>query len=459
MTYDPSLQNRAAFIRGKGISALDTLLLPIAQAAELSSGSTVADFNREIDRELKKIVSGSQKTIDNYRTEIVRSLFGLVVFKDDTVQFSQRGVRLLESSDQSAFFKEIVYNFQFPFPGCSASKWEEQSGMSLRPGPFVIQLLHLAESEDIYLLEEEIYFYVLNSKQVQMGQVSVNEVLKQIQKERGSVRSKGYPVPSIPNPAHSRQHLKEFINYLELSMLVSRVPMGNENLLRLRAVEKPSIEEFLEVDAQTAPFSGTDYGNHDELREAWDEFWTTIPPQVVSAFRMFSEESSENVGISVSVPVPPDLEIGRRGELYVLELERARVKSFDSKLVSKIKDRANERNIGFDIQSVRADLQDEDHSFDEMIYIEVKSTKRATKVVEIDDSFKMTRNEWIKAKEGRTSYFIYRVYFTSDEVQLFVINDPFGKDADNDGVRATPTEYSISLRDTDGKWVENESSP
>ena len=345
--------------------------------------------------------------------------------------------------------------FQFPFPGCSAGKWQEQQGMSLRPGPYIVQLLAMAKTENIYILKEEIFFYVLNSSQVQDGKITVEETYKRILHERKNGRSRGFPVPPEPNSSKARQHLNEFMGYMELSMLVLKNQVADGDVYVLNPNEESSIDEYVKIDACKVKFHGTEYLSHKDRRDAWDAYWTSIPESVAQSFLTFTD-SSDDVGLALPVEVTPDLEIGRKGELYVLQLEHKRVGNYDSKLVKKIKDRAHERNIGFDIQSVRATFADEDHDYDEMIYIEVKSTKRATKIVEVDDSVRMTRNEWIKAKEGLTSYYIYRVYFTSEGVQLFVINNPYGLDSAGSGIRAVPTEYAVSIKNPKGEWIEIE---
>ena len=65
----------------------------------------------------------------------------------------------------------------------------------------------------------------------------------------------------------------------------------------------------------------------------------------------------------------------------------------------------------------------------------------------------MTRNEWIKAKDSRENFYLYRVYFTVGETKVFVIQDPFGQNGV--GVNAVPTNYQVSLKSPLGEWIEN----
>lgn len=61
-------------------------------------------------------------------------------------------------------------------------------------------------------------------------------------------------------------------------------------------------------------------------------------------------------------------------------------------------------------------------------YIEVKSTKRFTKPNLNDESWtdtlNITRNEWVAAMQHKDFYSIYRVYFTSEGIFIYTLNNP-----------------------------------
>ena len=108
MTYRPERQKRIQFIRGRGKESLDTILMPLAEAASMATPASVENFQLTIDRELKGIFpSKSQKTLNNYRTEIVHQLFGLVCVDEDEVSISPRALRLIDSGDQTGFLQTI----------------------------------------------------------------------------------------------------------------------------------------------------------------------------------------------------------------------------------------------------------------------------------------------------------------------------------------------------------------
>jgi hypothetical protein len=447
MTFNPSRQRRAAFIRSRGKDELDSLLLPLAQLVQEITPCSIEQFGEEFDRRSRLILGEDRdpKTIANFRTEIIRSLFGFLVFTDTEARPSDRLTRLLESSDQTAFFKEVAFKFQFPFGGVSRNNWQENQDLSLRPGPFILQLMSLAAQVRIVLTREEIYFYVLNAEEVQLGKVAPTEVLETIMADRaGKIAPANFPVPG---GSFHRQHLKEFLDFLELGMLI----VVEDDQVWLRTTEASAIQTFLDVEAQRIEFRDAGFETHDELRSAWDLYYTSLNDDELSAFKIPGRQEtaparsmpaiSPASGASRSVQ---NAEIGRRGELIVMELERRRLVQYDRALLVKLRDRAAERHIGYDIQSARADLEDVDHDYDELIYIEVKTTRRLTRVLNVEhDVFSMTRNEWNKAKESRSAFFVYRVYLTGEGTQIAKICDPYGMNGH--GVRALPTSFEIQL--------------
>lgn len=456
MMFDPARQRRAAFIRSRGKDELDSLLLPLAQLVQQITPCSIEDFGAEFDKRSRTILGEDidSKTIANFRTEIVRSLFGLVVFTDTTARPSDRLVRLLQSSDQTAFFKEIALKFQFPFGGVSKKNWEENQDLSLRPGPFIIQLLSLASAAKTQLTREEIYFYVLNAEDVQLGQVAPGEVLTTVLSARAkSLAPVNFPVPG---GSFGRQHLKEFLDFLELGMLI----VIEDDRVWLRTTETLAIETFLGIDSRRIQFRDPGFQNHEELRSAWDAYYTTLEEGDVAALQVTADQTPAEVGELPAVATAtdnlrrvPNVEIGRQGELIVIEFERRRLVQHDRALLIKLVDRTAERHIGYDIQSARADLEDGDHDYDELIYIEVKTTRRLTRVADLKhDVFNMTRNEWNKAKESRSAYFVYRVYLTSEGTQIARMCDPFGMNGT--GLRALPTNFEIQLDQPEKELVD-----
>jgi hypothetical protein len=105
-----------------------------------------------------------------------------------------------------------------------------------------------------------------------------------------------------------------------------------------------------------------------------------------------------------------------------------------------------QRGLGYDISSVEANENINEPEFAR--YIEVKSTKRITEPDLQDttwiDTINLTRKEWIAAKQHRTAYNIYRVYFTPNGTIVRKINNPFDK-TENGVITVLPTLYRMEF--------------
>ena len=81
-------------------------------------------------------------------------------------------------------------------------------------------------------------------------------------------------------------------------------------------------------------------------------------------------------------------------------------------------------------------------------YIEVKSTKRYTKPDLNDDSWtdtlNITRNEWVAASQHKDFYSIYRVYFTSEGIFIYTLDNPKQK-LDDEKLELVPMTYRMDF--------------
>jgi len=76
--------------------------------------------------------------------------------------------------------------------------------------------------------------------------------------------------------------------------------------------------------------------------------------------------------------------------------------------------------VGYDVSSRESD--------DSHKYIEVKTTVSRGKLAA--NNFTMSPNEWNAAKSNKQIYFIYRIMISSEDVSLFIIQDPVQKERD-----------------------------
>ena len=137
-------------------------------------------------------------------------------------------------------------------------------------------------------------------------------------------------------------------------------------------------------------------------------------------------------------------DIGNEGEKVVFEYEKREVKKYYPRYVDKVKNVSLIRGLGYDVQSIRKQGSEPGQA----IYIEVKSTKRFTapssKKMVLDDSVVFTRNEWMKAKQIRKDYFIYRIYFGG--IFLYKFQNPVDSSKEDNDVFAEPIRHRIDFK-------------
>ena len=193
--FNPDIQYRCTIIRGKAQKELDNLLPAYANIVAEICPCTKEIFDQEFNDRLSQIIynddfenlgDNNQKTIRNHITEVAGKLFGLYYFDEHYIYESPSNEKLLIDNDQPAFFKNLCLNFQFPNGTQKIQTIEERLNdeIKFKPFHFVLTLLSLAQKSGIILSKDEIGYYVLNAKQVLQGNISVEEVLGTIIKNR-----------------------------------------------------------------------------------------------------------------------------------------------------------------------------------------------------------------------------------------------------------------------------------
>jgi hypothetical protein len=245
--FNPDIQYRCTIIRGKAQKELDNLLPAYANIIVEICPCTKEDFDIRFNDELSKIIYQStfdklndkkKKTIRNHITEIAGKLFGLYYLNSGFIYDTESNKKLLEDNDQPAFFKNLCLNFQFPNGTQKIQTIIEriENNIKFKPFHFVLALVSLAKQKNTILTKDEIGYYVLNSKQVLQGLINIEEVLKEILKDRSNNTSKKLKVTSF-----NTQHIREQLNLLELANLI----LIEENLIILNQAEIKTIDFFI----------------------------------------------------------------------------------------------------------------------------------------------------------------------------------------------------------------------
>ena len=451
--YNPEHQYRCTIIRGKAKKELDNLLPLYANVIEELTPCDKETFAIGFNSRLLRFMPGAEKkTLDNHRTEIAGKLFGLFSETlEGEVLETERCRKFLSDHDQPAFFKEMCFKIQFPNGMDSVATIKERidKRISILTECYVVALLTAAFKIGLRLTVDDVAYYVLNNLDVLQGQVSPNEVIKAIIEARKQGKN-----PSVHTQgkasSYDMQHIREQLVYLELANLI----YVKDNLLYLNTKEKETIDAFCNAIGKPLPFDAYSYNLSDvedtkRLRSDWTDYYGRLSKKSEEFGTALDALQKPQDGNAEILPPPPSTsdtaEIGHEGEQLVLAYEKERVKEYDRHLLNRINYFGNITGLGYDILSVMAN-QSSDGAMAK--YIEVKSTKRVTEPDFDDplftDSFNITRNEWIAAKQNGRFFSFYRVYLLPDKIIFLVINDPYKKCEDNK-IDLVPLTYRLDF--------------
>mgnify|MGYP000867896989 CR=1 FL=1 len=465
MTYNPDNHYRCTIIRGKSQREMDDLLPAyagiITDICPCERKAFDDQFNNELSQTLYQnsydnLSADHKKTIRNHITEVAGKLLGLYWSDEqEHVYASESAEKLLADNDQPAFFKNLCLNFQFPNGSQKIQTVQERirDGICFKPFHFIVTLLSLARGNDLVISKNELAFYVLSSLDVLRGEVCPQDVLQCILAGRGDGEDH-----RLPSGSYDNQHIKEQLNLLELANIIRQV----NGEIHLNTRETATIQNFLTEFPKPLKF---DIGGYDlssvtekkRMYSEWSLYYGSIhvtPESLATSISSLQpnatpdrEEAPDNQVETAAADAR--VELGDAGELLVYNMEKTRVRSSHPRLENKVLLLGKQRGLGYDISSVEAAENCEEPEFAR--FIEVKSTKRTTAPNIEDtswfDTINLTRKEWIAAKQYRTAYNIYRVYYTTANVVIRKITDPYTKN-ETHIINVLPTMYRMDFSAT-----------
>ena len=459
--YDHRKQLKCAIIRARAISEVDDLLPKYASVIDKLCPCTKEEFEKGFDKAFRDYAISKardktnedaiKKTLDNHRTEVSGSLFGMHYEINGIVYSSERNKKFLEDNDQPAFFKDWLIKMQFP-NGMQKSKTylkmiEEK--LYCHPYSVLLQVLEYARRSDIVLLKQELGYYIFNSEDVLKGNATANEVFDEIMNDRrGGVPPRKIIIPEGESKSYD-QHVGDQLKYLQLANLI----YIDGQQVKINPHEMKAINRFIDLTSKPLGFDVYKYDLSDaRKRKRFENDWAVYYGQL-------SEVVDDLATPVESLLLPADeepkkktkqlrnkTELGDEGEAFVLNFEKERVSKFNKRLTNKVLGLGKTKGLGYDIQSVIA----EPGEFAEFVkYIEVKSTKRVTAPDLKDevwtDTINITRNEWIAAMQHKEFYSIYRVYFVRGGVVMYIIKNPYQKKTDNI-INVVPLNYRVDFQ-------------
>ena len=461
MIYDHKNQFRAVIVRGKAQSELDDLLPFYAETINELDGERIDSFRKKFNQKLlSKLPSSTKvKTLDNHRTEIAGKLFGLFYESDEFIRISERGKKILETYDQPAFFKELCAKYQFPSGMNKINTIKEmvQKKVKISQFSYFLKFLLLLSEVKIVINKKQAGYYIFNSLNVLQNIANPLEVVEQVKSDLKNGIAREINTPGKAT-SYDMQHINEQLKLLELANVIY-TNSRNELFLNFRESEyilkvSETYSDFPEFD-----FSEYDLNSPEQIKKSrldWDYYFSRRSKFDYSIFNtsrssLQRDLDKDNYSFRKILKVSElsKNEIGNDGEEYVYEYEVKRVTKFSSHYSELVENRSSIKKIGYDIKSIIGIGIDPEKER----YIEVKSTKRVTKVREtnFNDQIKMTGYEWRAAKKYRGDYYIYRVYFTAEGPKLFVIKDPYQKNKDQT-LDAIALEYRVTFTDKVGAF-------
>lgn len=422
---------RCAFIvRGRGQDKIDELLPIWASIVSRHSTKTEAEFNKKVDAELVRLAGGvTEKTAANYRTETLGKILGLYYTSMDGKVFaSKRAERLLATGDQFQFFKDLVCKMQVPSGISKNAKLFIDKKISFMPSAFILLCLEEAGKTGLgFLSKQEVFWYILSNLDVLQGQLTPKAVVEDISFGRKKWKYKKYLEGS-----KETQHANEMINLLSYANLIK--VSGKSGGITLNNNEQDDIRRIIKYAEPGLGFQSYNYtlsnpGDFKKFEQDWEKYFST---PCFSDLKIFSTNYDKNFGkVEIEAFDDEDLdevldlstkEIGDTGERYVFNCERKIVRSKMPQEYRRVHLLSYIKGIGFDVQSVRVDNGPDK---DDYIYIEVKTTPRATKPSNLCHLASLTENEYKAARQHGDNYYVYKVYLTPDGTFVFKLQNPY----------------------------------
>jgi len=415
-------QRRTVIIRGRGQTEMDTLLPIFASMVERNTPADPDVFDSNMINSIKSIFPGqTNKTHRNYLTEIIGQLFSMFYVENGQVEMAPLALKLVEDGDQPAFFKVLVSKLQFPNPSAKKHKYDEEvtDGLGVRPLVLVLDPLRLAHLQKDRLSFQEIAYYLLNNLEALQGKVDASVIYATVIRARAAK----VKLPEFVGSAE-RQHIKEALNLLVLANLVRT----DSHEYWLNQFELAAIEEICKDPANSNLFRARgSFETHDEFQQAWKKYLTDLSavPIDIFATQVSALGAIAPQKLIAGKPKRRTTDIGREGELLVLDLENTAIEfAFPGKGWTA-QDYTAKRGIGFDIESI---FHDDPKLLGTPHRIEVKSTLRVTKPdltnKSIPDGFTLTRSEMQAVKTYKESFSIYRVYIYAGGYDIHILRNP-----------------------------------
>jgi Restriction endonuclease BpuJI - N terminal/Domain of unknown function (DUF3883) len=456
---------RLHHVRPRFKNDVEEVLLYVATSISEMNVLPEKEFTGQLNEVLfgfKKNATSTQKTMDNWRTEI-SALFAFIQEKDGFLQPGKTAIRLANNQYLDEFFNYFLYAFQYPGGHIKSHNIIKQieAGIKFKPCRFILQLLieggKLTEKPFSITAEELTQCAYFDLRVTRDGR-HPREVAKLILKNRNEKieydhyyeQLKNDKTGEYPSNGDVCRYAGDILDYMVLANLLKHKGTGyyyylndenteaiNHHLTKSKwfthydkFYKKTEISNSAITEVEETWFA---YANSFENIEAFAPQLDTQEAESIS--NLIQEYYSRITG---DKKVPTKI-IGDYGESLVLAHEYLRTKDKSNRqhLINKM---PTPLGVGYDIQSIEIEKKKR--------YIEVKTTK--SKKAINNNRFKLTPNEWDSAETMGAHYFIYYLVVNDTEKNIFVIQDPI-KQFEKGNLKVDKN-LVVEFSKTSGQW-------
>lgn len=430
---------RLHHVRPRFKNNLENVLLYVATRISECGEKGKEEFITQLNQALRAFpgnITLTQKTIDNWRTEI-SSLFGFIITDMASGKMAPSSIaqKLAESSDLISFFKFFCYSFQYPGGHIKNEQAAEmiEKGINFQPAAYILDLLGYMDDygRRFWITKEEATHCLFNDLRVTTGERSpaqAGQLIKANREAGLTYNSQGDVI----------RYAGDILDYMyQANLLLKR---GKKYYLNQSEMESIA---YIIQNKNVSRFTGYDrfYGTQTQasdlrnIREEWFYFLSDLAGRTTFSTDIASFLNIDQVQIEklskieeLSNEFQADLaerrkllvtkEIGDYGEALIFGHECERLKLGGRlDLIHKVAIIPNKFAIGYDIRSFEAMKTDELQR-----YIEVKTTISNT-LIDFN-RFNMSSNEWNTANTLKNRYFVYRLNVSRASTKLKIIQDP-----------------------------------
>ncbi|MCB0743282.1 MAG: DUF3883 domain-containing protein [Ignavibacteriae bacterium] len=419
------------------------------------------DKLNEVLFKFKKNSTSTQKTIDNWRTEI-SALFAFIEETGTESSSGKMAVRLSESQYLDEFFNYFLYSFQYPGGHIKSQNVVKQieNGVRFKPCSFILELLIEGGNllgKPFSITAEELTQCAYYDLRVTRDGKSAKEVAQLIITNRENKVEYDHKYDQLktasgnyPSRGDVNRYAGDILDYMVLANLLNHKGTGYYYYLNKEATE--AINYHLQnsvwfdnydklyntenIELSEVSIHENSWFSYVNSFEGIEQFSPKLDTAEAESINKLIEEYYKRLKGDQKVPTKI---IGDYGESLILAHEylRTQEKSNRQHLINKI---PTPLGVGYDIQSIEFESKKR--------YIEVKTTK--SKKALTNNKFKLTPNEWDTALTIGGSYFIYYLVVNENQKNVFVINDPVDKY--NKGLLKVDDNLVVEFSKEAGEW-------